>query len=119
MRCEMLAIDRRSSLKRLGPSPSITTTRTLHLSPTRSSTSLTARQSSGTCRLLGNTAVRSCVRFLGIYLAPHSLVAIRPAKLPQPPVELPPHLARRLSVIGVGCAILIAMFLQELLEEDH
>jgi len=69
MRCEMLAIDRRSSLKRVGPSPSMTTTSTLHLSPTRSSTSLTARHTSGTRRLLGNTAVRSCAFLTGIYLA--------------------------------------------------
>src|SRR3977135_1311695 len=69
MRCEMLAMARRSSLKRLGPSPSMDTTSTLHLSPTRSRTSLTARQSSGTCRLLGNTGVRSCTRLAGIYLA--------------------------------------------------
>ena len=48
---------------------SMATTSTLHLSPIRSRTSLTARQSSGTCRLLGNTGVRSCARLEGIYLA--------------------------------------------------
>src|SRR5215472_2511852 len=67
--CEMLPSARRSSLNRLGPSPSVLTTSTVHLSPTRASTSLTARQSSGTCRLLGISSVPSCRRRLGIYLA--------------------------------------------------
>src|SRR5215831_3295744 len=65
----MLPSARRSSLNRLGPSPSVLTTSTVHLSPTRASTSLTARQSSGTCRLLGISDVPSCRRRLGIYLA--------------------------------------------------
>src|SRR5215472_3323619 len=69
IRCEMLPSARRSSLNRLGPSPSVLTTSTVHLSPTRASTSLTARQSSGTCRLLGISDVPSCRRRLGIYLA--------------------------------------------------
>src|ERR671935_1020325 len=69
IRCEMLPSARRSSLKRLGPSPSVPTTSTVHLSPTRASTSLTARQSSGWCRLLGNSDVPSCLRRLGIYVA--------------------------------------------------
>ena len=69
MRCEMLAIERRSSLNRFGPSPSVTTTSTLHLSPMRSRTSLTARQSSGTSRVLGDMDVRSCLCLTGIYLA--------------------------------------------------
>ena len=43
MRWEMLAIERRNSLKRLGPSPSITITRTLHLSPTPVSAWLTTQ----------------------------------------------------------------------------
>src|SRR6516165_591544 len=68
IRCEMLPSARRSSLNRFGPSPSVLTTSTVHLSPTRASTSLTARQSSGTCRLLGISDVPSCRR-LGIYLA--------------------------------------------------
>src|SRR5215469_7543726 len=69
IRCEMLPSARRSSLNRLGPSPSVLTTSTVHLSPTRASTSLTARQSSGTCRLLSISDVPSCRRRLGIYLA--------------------------------------------------
>src|SRR6516165_4170134 len=69
IRCEMLPSARRSSLNRFGPSPSVLTTSTVHLSPTRASTSLTARQSSGTCRLLGISDVPSCRRRLGIYLA--------------------------------------------------
>src|SRR5262245_29312087 len=69
IRCEMLPSARRSSLNRLGPSPKVLTTSTVHLSPTRASTSLTARQSSGTCRLLGISDVPSCRRRLGIYLA--------------------------------------------------
>src|SRR2546430_5334821 len=69
IRCEMLPSARRSSLKRLGPSPSTPTTSTVHLSPTRASTSLTARQSSATSRLLGINAVPSCRRGLVIYLA--------------------------------------------------
>src|SRR6266568_9634094 len=69
IRCEMLPSARRSWLKRLGPSPSVLTTSTVHLSPTRASTSLTARQSSATCRLLGISDVPSCLRRSGIYLA--------------------------------------------------
>src|SRR5439155_441535 len=69
IRCEMLPSARRSSLKRLGPSPSVLTTSTVHLSPTRASTSLTARQSSATCRLLGISDVPSCLRRTGIYVA--------------------------------------------------
>src|SRR5262245_5068354 len=69
IRCEMLPSARRSSLKRLGPSPSVPTTSTVHLSPTRASTSLTARQSSGWRRLLGISDVPSCLRRLGIYVA--------------------------------------------------
>src|SRR5215472_5173114 len=69
IRCEMLPSARRSSLNRFGPSPSVLTTSTGHLSPTRASTSLTARQSSGTCRLLGISGVPSCRCRLGIYLA--------------------------------------------------
>ena len=42
IRCEILPSERRNSLKRLGPFPSMMTTRTVHLSPTRDSTSLTA-----------------------------------------------------------------------------
>src|SRR5215468_4833067 len=69
IRCEMLPSARRSSLNRFGPSPSVVTTSTVHLSPTRASTSLTARQSSGTCRLLGISGVPSCLRRPVIYLA--------------------------------------------------
>src|SRR5215470_3576543 len=69
IRCEMLPSARRISLKRFGPSPSTPTTSTVHLSPTRASISLTARQSSGTCRLLGINAVPSCGFGLVIYLA--------------------------------------------------
>src|SRR6266481_3206224 len=69
IRCEMLPSARRISLKRFGPSPSTPTTNTVHLSPTRANISLTARQSSGTCRLLGISAVPSCGLALVIYLA--------------------------------------------------
>ena len=69
IRCEMLPSARRTSLKRFGPSPSTVTTSTVHLSPTRASTSLTARQSSGTWRFFGISDVPSCVRRLVIYLA--------------------------------------------------
>src|SRR6185436_5461517 len=69
MRCEMLPSALRISLKRRAPSPSSPTTRMVHLSPTRARTSLTARQSSGTCRLLGNIAVPSCLRRAVIYLS--------------------------------------------------
>src|SRR6516165_4698501 len=69
IRCEMLPSARRSSLNRFGPSPRVLTTSTVHLLPTRASTSLTARQSSGTCRLLGISDVPSCRRRLVIYLA--------------------------------------------------
>src|SRR6516225_11517451 len=69
IRCEMLPRARRSSLNRLGPSPRVLTTSTVHLSPTCASTALTARQASGTCRLLGISDVPSCRRRLGIYLA--------------------------------------------------
>src|SRR5262249_61907093 len=54
---------------RFGPPPSVLTTSTVHLSPTRASTSLTARQSSGTCKLLDISDVSSCLRRLAIYLA--------------------------------------------------
>src|SRR5215467_136942 len=69
IRCEMLPSARRISLKRFGPSPSSPTTSTVHLSPTRANISLTALQSSGTCRLLGISAVPSCGLTLVIYLA--------------------------------------------------
>ena len=42
------------------PAPSRVTTRTDHLSPTRASTSLTARQSAGKCMSLGFIDVPSC-----------------------------------------------------------
>src|SRR5579862_9280108 len=45
MRCEMPLIVRRSSLKRIGPFRSNSTTSTVHLSPIRASVSLIARQS--------------------------------------------------------------------------
>src|SRR5580704_9014623 len=69
IRCEMLPSARRTSLKRFGPSPSTPTTKIVHLSPTRARISLTARQSSGTCRLLGINDVPSCRFCLVIYLA--------------------------------------------------
>src|SRR5262249_6510242 len=69
IRCEMLPSPRRSSLNRFGPLPSMLTTSTVHLSPTRARTSLTARQSSATCRLLGISAVPSCRGRLVIYLS--------------------------------------------------
>src|SRR5260370_28352817 len=69
IRCEMLPSARRSSLNRIGPSPRAETTSTVHLSPTRASTSLTARQSSATSRLLGIRLVPSCPCRLVIYLA--------------------------------------------------
>src|SRR5712671_6828863 len=69
IRCEMLPSARRISLKRFGPSPSTPTTSTVHLSPTRASISLTARQSSGTCKLLGINGVPSCDLGSVIYLA--------------------------------------------------
>src|SRR4051812_8999836 len=68
----MLPSPRRISLKRLGPAPSSPTTSTVHLSPTRARTSLTARQSSATCRLLGIRAVPSCLGRVVIYLSPVS-----------------------------------------------
>src|SRR3978361_2124385 len=60
---------RRNSLNRFGPPPKVETTRTVHLSPTRDSTSLTARQSSATCRVLGAKFVPSCAVLSVIYLA--------------------------------------------------
>src|SRR5260370_10421138 len=69
IRCEMLPSARRISLKRFGPSPRTPTTSTVHLSPTRASISPRARQSSGTCRLLGISAVPSCGLCSVIYLA--------------------------------------------------
>src|SRR5260370_23617841 len=69
IRCEMLPSARRSSLKRFGPSPSVLTTSPVPWSPPRASAPPTARQSSATCRLLGISAVPSCLRRLGIYLA--------------------------------------------------
>src|SRR6516225_8548259 len=68
MRCEMPPIERRNSLKRKGPPPSRVTTRTDHLSPTRASTSLTARQSAGKCLCLGFMDVPTCP--LGHLFAP-------------------------------------------------
>src|SRR4029453_4946605 len=68
MRCEIEPKALRSSLKRLGPSPKVQTTSTVHLLPTRASTSLAARQPSGSCRLPGITGVPSCARPLVIYL---------------------------------------------------
>ena len=44
MRCDTLGISRLSSLKRLEPSPSVWTTRTVHLSPMRDSRVLIVRQ---------------------------------------------------------------------------
>src|SRR6185312_17262700 len=81
MRCEMLPSALRIALKRLGPSPSVDTTSTVHLSPTRERTSLTARQSSGTCRLPGIRDVPSCGVFAVIYLA---LVSIRNQEIEGP-----------------------------------
>src|SRR5215813_12012832 len=69
MRCEMLPSARRISLKRFGPLPSSVTTSTVHLSPTRARTSLTARQSSGKFRFLGITGVPSCALATVNYLA--------------------------------------------------
>src|SRR3972149_11977328 len=102
MRCEMLPKARRNSLKRLGPPPRVATTSTVHLSPTRESTSLTARHSSGTCRLPGNSEVPSCARRMVIYLASvfirnqeargsHDQVQARPHRRQQPaPIDQPP-----------------------------
>src|SRR5262245_3656027 len=69
----MLPSPRRSSLNLFGPSPSMLTTSTVHLSPTRASTSLTARQSSATCRLLGIKPVPTCRGRLVIYLSSVSI----------------------------------------------
>src|SRR3954464_13053276 len=69
IRCEMPPISRRSSLKRLVPVPSFVTTRTDHLSPTRDSTSLTARQSAGKSVCLGFNFVPSCGLSAVTYLA--------------------------------------------------
>ena len=57
--CEMPPTIRLISLKRFGPLPSSTMIRTLHLSPTRASTELTARQSS-LARLGSSTATYMC-----------------------------------------------------------
>src|SRR6185312_7844205 len=81
MRCEIEPSARRNSLKRLGPAPSVETTSTVHLSPTRARTSLTARQSSGSCRLPGIRDVPSCGVFAVIYLA---LVSIRNLEIEGP-----------------------------------
>ena len=43
MRCDTLGISRRSSLNRRGPSPSVATTSTVHLSPMRCSRVLIVR----------------------------------------------------------------------------
>src|SRR5687767_12703207 len=43
MRCDTLGISRRSSLNRLGPSPKVCTTSTVHLSPMRDSRVLIVR----------------------------------------------------------------------------
>src|SRR4029077_386381 len=64
----MLPSARRISLKRFRPWPSSPTTRMVHLSPTRDSTSLTARQPLGPCRVPGMPIVASCGFFLVIYL---------------------------------------------------
>src|SRR5437763_14395042 len=68
IRCEMPPIERRNSLNRNGPPPSRVTTRTDHLSPTRASTSLTARQSAGKCLYLGFIDVPSWRSFGVTYL---------------------------------------------------
>src|SRR3954453_10697251 len=84
MRCDTLGISRRSSLKRLDPSPSVVTTRTVHLSPMRESKVLIVRQtglagsfilcpqaqafSCATNLFVRHKKVRSCGRFVGGYL---------------------------------------------------
>ena len=50
--CEMPPMSRRSSLKRMGPSPRRLTTSTLHLSPTRARISFTDWQSLGIAPLM-------------------------------------------------------------------
>src|SRR5688572_2976272 len=84
MRCDTLGISRRSSLKRFDPSPSVCTTRTVHLSPMRDSNVLIVRHTglvgsfilflrSHPCSLLtnlfvGHKKVRSCRVFVCSYL---------------------------------------------------
>src|SRR5215208_7716952 len=84
IRCETLGISRRSSLKRRGPSPSVDTTRTVHLSPIRDSKVLIVRHtgllgslivrlqaqpcSCATNLFVAHKKVRSCGRFTGGYL---------------------------------------------------
>src|SRR5579864_2601670 len=69
MRWEIPPMARRNSLKRNGPSPSRVTTSTDHLSPTRESTSPTARQSAGKCVWPGFIDVPSCAALPVTYLA--------------------------------------------------
>src|SRR5687767_4389012 len=84
MRCETLGISRRSSLKRRGPSPSVATTSTVHLSPIRDSKVLIVRHtgllgsfimllreqacSSTTNLFVRHKKVRSCGELDGSYL---------------------------------------------------
>src|SRR3982750_1248024 len=84
MRCDTLGISRRSSLKRRGPSASVATTSTVHLSPIRDSKVLIVRHtgllgsfifrlqsqrcSHTTNLFVHHKKVRSCERFDGGYL---------------------------------------------------
>src|SRR5947209_19620106 len=82
MRCETLGISRRRSLKRRGPSPSVVTTSTVHLSPMRDNKVLIVRQtglagsfmvwaplcSCPTNLFLAHKKVRSCGGFARGYL---------------------------------------------------
>src|SRR5215212_529719 len=73
MRCETLGISRRSSLKRRGPSPSVATTSTVHLSPIRDSKVLIVRHTG----LLGSFIIvlrpHQCSRATNLFVG-HKLV---------------------------------------------
>src|ERR1044072_994742 len=82
MRCDTLGISRRSSLNRFGPSPSVWTTSTVHLSPIRDNRVLMVRQTGFVGSFIGRSPscsrstnlfvhhkkVRSCGRFVHGYL---------------------------------------------------
>ena len=68
MRCDTLGISRRSSLKRFEPSPSVWTTRTVHLSPMRDSRVLMVRHT-GLRRVF-----HGCLRFLRCFPATNLFV---------------------------------------------
>jgi hypothetical protein len=70
----MLPSARRNSLKRFGPPPSVSTTSTVHLSPTRDSTALMARHSVGSCSAAPRVRAAGTVLCPGISGVPSCLV---------------------------------------------